>query len=459
MLWLCLRLPQLPCEVLAGPRAQAHGRVPHLERAAMTRLALWAQQWSSHVSGRPPAMGEPDPGHSRDARLWLEIGGSLQLFGGLRALCAEILAALAMLDYRAELAVAPTPRAALLLTHAPAARGPRTRTVLTLSELPARLAPLPLEWLALPGTVHTALRGSGLTRIGEVLTLSAAALARRFGPEASLYLQRLQGLAPDPLPKTPLPRRYRSHAEFSGEVKDSTALLFPLQRLLWELQGYLRARDCALQRCTLRLQHDARTADTTLTLSCAQPTRAAAQWLTLARERFAALKLAAPVRTLHLEAEEFVAPMVLQGDFFAREHESAQQLQQVLDRLRARLGSEAVQQAEIHADHRPEQAWRTTLAEAVATAPEVAPAAVTGPAATIAGPGASNPRPCWLLPDPVAIHAPTALLAGPERIESGWWDGGDVARDYYLAIDPHGARQWVFQDLRSLQWYLQGLWA
>jgi protein ImuB len=64
-----------------------------------------------------------------------------------------------------------------------------------------------------------------------------------------------------------------------------------------------------------------------------------------------------------------------------------------------------------------------------------------------------------LLPDPVAISAPTTLLAGPERIESGWWDRGDVARDYYLTVDQHGARQWVFQDLRSLQWHLQGLWA
>ena len=25
------------------------------------------------------------------------------------------------------------------------------------------------------------------------------------------------------------------------------------------------------------------------------------------------------------------------------------------------------------------------------------------------------------------------LLAGPERIESGWWDGADVQRDYYVA--------------------------
>jgi protein ImuB len=54
---------------------------------------------------------------------------------------------------------------------------------------------------------------------------------------------------------------------------------------------------------------------------------------------------------------------------------------------------------------------------------------------------------------------PAQLLTGPERIESGWWDGGDVARDYYLARSTDGAQQWVFQDLRSHAWFLQGLWS
>jgi protein ImuB len=446
-------LPQLPFEAQSGARLPV--RRPHLERAAVARLALWAQQWSSHVHGAPPAPEEPTVGDSRDAVLWLEIGGSLKLFGGLRALCAEITAALQMLDYRAELAVAPTPRAALLLTQAPAARAPEARVVLTLSELPLKLAPLPLAWLALPRATHAALQSSGLARIGEVLALPVAAIARRFGPETSLYLRRLQGVAPDPLPRTPLPRRYHSQAEFTGAVTDSTALLFPLQRLLWELQGYLRARDCALQRCVLRLQYDARQADSVFTLSAAQPARAAAQWLALARERFAALQLAAPVRALHLEADEFVTPLVLQHDFFAPATESAQQLQQVLDRLRARLGSEVVRQLQIHADHRPEQAWRSALATAAVAAAAAIPATVTANAGT----NALYTRPCWLLPEPLAISAPTALLAGPERIESGWWDGGDVARDYYLARTADGAQQWVFQDLRGRQWYLQGLWA
>jgi protein ImuB len=50
------------------------------------------------------------------------------------------------------------------------------------------------------------------------------------------------------------------------------------------------------------------------------------------------------------------------------------------------------------------------------------------------------------------------LLAGPERIESGWWDGADVQRDYYVASDPQGARFWIYRECAGARkWFLQGI--
>jgi len=52
------------------------------------------------------------------------------------------------------------------------------------------------------------------------------------------------------------------------------------------------------------------------------------------------------------------------------------------------------------------------------------------------------------------------LLQGPERIESGWWDGKGVARDYYVARPPsQGIRLWVFQERQSKRWYVHGVFA
>jgi protein ImuB len=45
----------------------------------------------------------------------------------------------------------------------------------------------------------------------------------------------------------------------------------------------------------------------------------------------------------------------------------------------------------------------------------------------------------------------------PERIESGWWDGGDIGRDYYAISTERGQRLWIYKDHATRGWYLHGL--
>jgi len=449
MLWLCILLPPL-------------------EPAALRNLTFWALQWSSQVSPRPPVDGDDC------AALWLEIGASRQLFGAAAALRERIAASLTALGYNGRLGIAPTPQGAALLARActsvsvsvNAHAHAHADIATTPGELRRQLHPLPLTLLALPREQLAALHSAGLRRIGELLALPVAAIAQRFGPDASGYLQRLCGTAPDPLRLIRLPPRFTNRCAFVGAITDTTALLFPLQRLLAGLQGYLRSLDRAVQRFTLQLDHQRR-APTRLQIALARPSRDAAQLLTLARERLAALVLEAPVHGLGLEAQELLQPLVLQLDCFSHSTQQAEQLQQAIDRLTARLGPEAVRTLRTAADHRPERAWTARAAQDTApTAPNTTPTAATTAAttaiatATATATATAPPlRPCWLLPEPRAIEAPTELLAGPERIESGWWDGADIARDYYLARGAAGAQWWVYHDLRSGAWHLHGLWA
>jgi protein ImuB len=57
--------------------------------------------------------------------------------------------------------------------------------------------------------------------------------------------------------------------------------------------------------------------------------------------------------------------------------------------------------------------------------------------------------------------SPLALLAGPERIEAGWWDEALVARDYYIAENQQGQLLWVYRERKAQDetdaWYLHGL--
>jgi protein ImuB len=78
------------------------------------------------------------------------------------------------------------------------------------------------------------------------------------------------------------------------------------------------------------------------------------------------------------------------------------------------------------------------------------------------------PRPVWLLPEPQPLAhlvetQPWVLRDGPERIESGWWDGHDIRRDYYIATTPSGETAWIYRDHRygidDGEWFLHGLFA
>ena len=76
----------------------------------------------------------------------------------------------------------------------------------------------------------------------------------------------------------------------------------------------------------------------------------------------------------------------------------------------------------------------------------------------------------WLLPDPRQLplmvddsghplwqQLRLQLLAGPERLETGWWDGADICRDYYVAADGQGARLWIFRERDAgRRWFLHG---
>jgi protein ImuB len=82
-------------------------------------------------------------------------------------------------------------------------------------------------------------------------------------------------------------------------------------------------------------------------------------------------------------------------------------------------------------------------------------------------------RPVWLLPQAMPLPQRQSqpmfdghllqLLAGPERIEAGWWDGDAVERDYFIAQMPDGALVWIYRARLPLSaqsegegWFLQG---
>ncbi len=372
-------------------------------------LATWAYRFSSQVSTDLP--------HA----IVLEIGRSLKLFGPWPRLEAQMREELRELGFRHRLVAAPNPYAARVLANVHDGIG------LTDDALLTGLGQLPIERAGLDRDTADALARMGLRRLHQVFALPRDSITRRFPKTVLPHLDALRGDMAPPLGYYRPPERFDQRIEFDHEVETNLALLFPLRRLTADLATFLSSRDGGVQRFVLVLEHE-RCADSEVVVGLLAPERGASVLFELARSRLEQAKVPAPVRGLRLIARELPPFVPGSRDLFDARSQQALPWTQLRERLRARLGDEAVYGLAVRGDHRPEHAW-----------------GVRGTNERADSSTHALPRPGWLLsrPMPLRDHRCT-VVAGPERIESGWWDGGDVRRDYYVIETSTGQRAWAY---------------
>jgi protein ImuB len=324
------------------------------------------------------------------------------------------------------------------------------------------------------------LAAAGITTFGQACALPRDALARRAGSEFLRMLDRARGFVPDPRPPFVPPAHYSGTLALPAPVAGLEALAFAVNRLVHELAGWLRGRGLGVVAMSLALAHERYVGvktgvpATIVRFELAMPAREPAHLIAVLRERLARVALPAPVETITL-ASEVTAPLASRNLGLLPGDEAAATVP-LLDRLRARLGEDAVTLVVPHAEHRPERAWRKLALDA--------PRASGAGHAVSRGPGGKNaaggkiasdpacaafaPRPVWLLAEPEPLGdrieaQPWVLKDGPERIESGWWDGADVRRDYFVAESPRGETLWIYRDHRygvdDGEWFLHGVFA
>ncbi|HET6757160.1 MAG TPA: DNA polymerase Y family protein [Burkholderiales bacterium] len=405
-------------------RLEVFPRDQQKELAALNSIALSAMQFTPTVSLAPPFA------------VLLEIGGSLPFFGGLDALLEKIRGELGSRGF--VLSSAPTSSGALLLC-----RAGLELQIDDIEQLKAQLDDLPVELLTSPPEVLQALKDIGMRTIRDVLALPRDGLARRFGQGLLDTLDRALGNLPEARSLFVPPANYANKLELSSPVWEAEALLFATKRLIGELAGFLSAKNAGVLKLNLNLHHEDE-AVTRVSLALISATRDAAHLTSLIRERLFNLTLPQRVEAIALEACEVVPLNSRSFPLFKdREHEHETEL---IERLQARLGMGAVLKLSTFPDHRPELAWRPGDEPRHSSPPSTSLRTGLTPYAT---------RPLWLLDPPRLLEAkdetpwldgPLTLLCGPERIESGWWDGGDVARDYFVACDPEGGKFWIFLE-------------
>jgi protein ImuB len=473
-LWLCLRFDQLPLQCLSRCEQQpvAVLAAQRVLRANDCAAALGIRHGMGSATVRALAGAEPVRLLQRDEQaeqrclqqlccwaysitptlytwqadcLQLEIGGCLNLFRGLDTLLLEVASGIGSRGYSVRYGLASTPKAAWLLSFA------NRDTAMAINQpLAARLSPLPLHLLQeFAGTVDS-LRRAGLHTLGDVLVLAPAALGRRCGRAFTLFLQQLLGQREDLQADYRPPATFSDEYWFGYEVKTNDELLPAVQHLLQSLCRFLRNTQLQTSEINWQLVGIRQPVQEVCVRSASSHSDWR-NWYQLSSLRFEQLQLEGSVEGLALTCQQLRPGQQDSIDLFSPGNQR-EPLAGLLDRLRNRLGLQAIEKVGCRDEHLPEFALLVGSDQH--------------------GDEYSNSqrcaqRPFWLLPQPKTLrqhgqqlywNGALALVYGPERIEDNWWQDA-VSRDYYIAADGSGQHYWVFRDRLAGEWYIHGVFA
>ncbi len=443
------------------------------ELARLQQLAQWALRFTPDVTIKPPCS------------LLLNVTGCLKLFKGRNSLKQQIIDGLNRLGFEVRIGVSSTPLAALSLakmslarhdpekpeTASPDAASPDAASQ-NISDVRAQLAPLPVSFLEIEPRILESLTQMGIAHCGQLFALPMDGLNRRYGVFFTDYLQRLTGDKPDPQKIIDEKPRFRSDITFMADVTNAQSLVFPMKRLLQELEDYLRGRQLQVSQFSFRMSHrdDKRSGGSkTFTVFLAEPDSDAQMFLMLSQLQLEKVNCLPEVDNLSLAANQFHTTQTRPGDLFEgtrfktsddsiNKQQDETRAIRLINMMTARLGQQACFGLSLADDHRPERAWQAvSLAERR-----------SGETLNAAQDIEANTRPLYLLPAPRRLNTQEGqpcmsgqleILLGPERIDTGWWDDHVVARDYFIARHPSGAIYWIFRDLRDHDWHLHGIFS
>lgn len=514
-----IRPPRIPCgqtlaETLAalslacGSRACRMAEIDHddpaSDRSVLEGIARWCRRFS-------PITAVEDA--ERPECVHVDITGTAELFGGEAAVVRTTVWTLAARGLHARAAVADTPAAAraaaqhLDLLPGEPATSPRPLTTPTDGRskprhprrqrrrwgiVPAgchaeRLAGLPVEALQIDEQARGLLAELGVDTIGQLRSLSRRDLGSRLGSDVERKIAAFEGRLAEPLVAVAEESLPRAECHLASPAAALEAVASVLERLVGSCTTVLAARGAGVTAMQVRLGGAGAAAGGVVDIGLFRPSTSPRHLAGLAELRMARMRLPREIESIAVEIVS-TGPLRCRqrvlfdaGEHAGEEHrrdpgEEEAELGMLLDRLAGRLGRGGVFTPQVVADPQPEHAW-------VATPPQLTCKGAE-PAAAGGGP---KLRPIWLAARPLPLEAvsvapdgPPVWLGidgvrhrvteawGPERIETAWWRGQSVRRDYYVVETESGGRWWVFRHLGqarrparsgSRAWFLHGRFA
>lgn len=425
---------------------------PECDRETLAHLAAWCEQFS-------PIVGlEPD---DQPTCLLLDISGLAALFGGEPRIVDRIRKAFASRNYQVQLGIGDTVGAAWARAHFAAPH-----------QANQDLLDFPVEALRLPSATLDLLQQLGIHSIKQLLQIPRKALVTRLGNQLLRRLDQLLGKEPEVIVAHHPPPEFEVHCQLEHPTHRRDALETILDQLAQQLAAQLKQHDHAVVQLEAILHGPRRSQPWVVSLF--EPTNNPQHLLDLLKLQSERVQFRDPLHRIQLRATATVRIAAGQQLLWEDSHAHTAPSQQrtvglLIDRLTSRLGKESVFGICAQAGALPEKSYREKqLTNTLRKSRKAAPPTLKAPH-----------RPLWLFDPPHALNIaepsksrkglkPPASFQfgqqnhqvtrhwGPERIETGWWNGKTVRRDYYRVETDTGSRFWIFRQLNNNSWYLHG---
>ena len=439
---------------------------PAADRKSLEELAVWCELFS-------PLVGLENS--SAPDCLLLDVANLEHIFGSESSLAEKIVRDFTQRRLLVHVAVADTVGVAWAVAHFVDGASRRSQpggfTIVPPGRNTEGLHPLPIEALRLPDKVVDLLHQLGVYRVGQCELLPRADLTSRFGPLLLKRLDQASGRLAEPIPAHPLPAELSVRQSLEHPTTRRETVEFVLEQLTGRLAALLVRAGRGAIRLDCRLEcRTARSVD--LSVALFQSTASARHLFELLRMRLDRASFPQPVEALKVEAS-VTAPFEARQQELFPEGSSVRhrrQLASLVDRLTSRLGSRAVLGTRLVCEAQPELACRYD--PLVTCSPVKRSRRGDSRQASAAD---LPPRPLRLLEQPIPLQAVSIMPDGPplqfrlhgsehrishswgpERIETGWWRGRPIRRDYYRIETTTGRRYWLFRRLADGKWFLHG---
>jgi len=452
-----------------------------LESKALLELANIAYEFSSQVCLYNPQT------------LLLEVSASCRLFLQLNNLLKQLNNKLKPLSVSFYVAIAETPKQAFLLSIF------QQRSLLQLEQDTIQtnieqsiktsrihLQTIPIDFLAQDHfsqkkiknnlkNITLKMKKMGIKTIGELLNLPDATLGRRFGNDFLTYLYHLKGQQEDPLKLYAIADSFSIQRCFLSGLDTVEQILFPARAMLESLIRFLTSRRQMASRITWRFE--CFNGDKlTFKLSLSSQVQSTQQLMTLTRLKLQNIIIDEKIEIIFLDADDFLCKNekqnILDLTSISLDHDKPlinidnEQLEQLKDKISARLKRENHFKLQLHDEYLPEKRSTLNFVEEHKTE-------------SYCYHDKNIQQPLWLMDNVIQIYACSnnnverlnykGLLefeSTTERIETICWSENktnqmnkinSLSRDYFIAKNKQGIKYWIFFDENQKKWFVHGI--